>query len=1139
MRRDDATEAQVRAAQPSQSTWLSANAGSGKTRVLTDRVARLLLDGTDPGRILCLTYTKAAASEMQNRLFRRLGEWAMLPEQKLRGELRALGVDRAIDADTLARARRLFARAIETPGGLKIQTIHSFCASLLRRFPIEAGISPAFRELDDRSARLIRQDILEEIASGPEREIFDAVAAHLSGDDPAALLDEICRNAPAFAEPADRARIAARLGLPPDMDREALIREVFAGGEAELLGKLVPVLLASGTNDRKAGERLAPIIGALPGIEAMAALETVLLTGKGAKEPFTARIGAFPTKAVREREAGLMRPLEDLMRRIERGRPLRLGLMALERAEALHRFARLFLDRYHARKAQAGWVDFDDLIARAAALLSDPSVAAWVLFRLDGGIDHILVDEAQDTSPAQWQVIERLAEEFTAGHGAREVVRTIFVVGDKKQSIYSFQGADLAAFDRMRDHFARKHAAARVPFQQMELLHSFRSSRAVLDVVDSTFDDRVRAGLGGAFRHIAFRSDMPGRVDLWPAIPKAEKPEEKEWYDPTDILPEDHHTVRLARRIAAHIRGLIDAGTQIPQEDGTARPVHEGDFLILVQRRSDLFHELIRACKACGLAVAGADRLRIGGELAVRDLLAVLRFLATPEDDLSLAEALRSPLLGLSEAQLYDLAHGRDRGAYLWQALRARQQDFPDTVALLRDLRDRADFLRPFEILERILTRHDGRRRLIARLGSEAEEGIDALLSQALAYEQAEVPSLTGFLVWMQTGEVEIKRQLDSASRALRVMTVHGAKGLEAPIVILPDTAKPREDVKDQILDLGGLPMWKLRAADSPQPMIEAREEVLRRQREERMRLLYVAMTRARVWLIVCGAGEVGQGADSWYSLVAEGVERAGAARAETDLPPPDPDAGPNAGPDAGGSGPVLRHEHGSWPAPALPAAPAADGPTRAPVPDWVGTPAPAPVQPEEPVSPSALEGAKALPGEDGRDEETAKRRGTALHRLLEHLPDWPVADWPDVAAALIGPDLSEDETAEILAEARRVLDLPEMAPLLSSDALAEVELCARLPQFGNRLFHGTIDRLLVTPERVLAVDFKSNAVVPDRPDTVPPGILRQMGAYAAMLERIWPGRRVETAILWTRTGQLMPLDPDIVRQALACTPIP
>jgi ATP-dependent helicase/nuclease subunit A len=1097
-----ASERQVQAASPTASTWLSANAGSGKTRVLTDRVARLLLGGVEPQHILCLTYTKAAATEMQNRLFRRLGEWAMKPDPALRAELAKLGEGARLDADTLAQARRLFARAIETPGGLRIQTIHSFCASLLRRFPLEAGVSPQFVELDDRTARLLRDDIIEELAETLAPDVIAEVARAWTGEDFSTLIQQITGNRAKFTTPLTPDAARRLFGLKQGESTETLMADVFLGDEAAWMPDVITALRARGGNDDKAAAKLTPLNLSTPSLATLSVLEDVFLTGAKAKEPFSAKIGSFPTKDTRTALGPILDRLENLMRRVESARTTRIALNAMDRALTLHRFAAAFLPLYEQRKAQRGWLDFDDLITRASNLLTDQAVAAWVLFRLDGGIDHILVDEAQDTSPEQWRVIESLAAEFTAGSGARDVDRTLFVVGDKKQSIYSFQGADVAAFDEKQHSFGARFRAVERSFQSLELEHSFRSSPAILRVVDDTFGDRFPAALGGRSSHIAFWGSMPGRVDLWPLVEKADGKDEDDWRNPVDLITEEHHAARLAALIADEIATMIRTGTAIP-ENGSSRPVHAGDFLILVQRRSDLFAEIIRACKARGLPIAGADRLKLGAELAVKDIWALLAFLATPEDDLSLAAVLRSPLCGWTEAELYALA--QPRKGYLWESLRERSDEFTNTYSLLKDLRDQADFLRPYDLIERLLTRHDGRRRLLQRLGPEAEDGIDELLSQALAYERTDVPSLTGFLVWLSTDEVEVKRQMDSEGHRIRVMTVHGAKGLEAPIVILPDTCDTNPRERDEVIEVDSTPVWRTPADESPAAIAAARARRKERDAEERLRLLYVALTRARSWLIVCGAGEAKQ-EQAWYRMVADGMQAAGAEA----LP-----------------GGRLRHAFGTWPDPRPHQTEAKPLP---PLPAWATIPAAHVDRPAQPLSPSNLGGAKALPGE-GLDEETAKARGSALHLLLEHLPGTDPADHPALAAALI-PDPTL--RAELLAEAHAVI--AAHPTLFTTSALTEVELTATV--LGQPML-GTVDRLIVEPNRILAIDYKSNRVLPAAAYQTPDGILRQMGAYAAALAQIYPGRRIETAILWTRHAQMMPLDPDIVSAALARTTIP
>lgn len=1120
---NSATVAQTQAADPAYSVWLSANAGSGKTKVLTDRVARLLLEGARPERILCLTYTKAAASEMQNRLFRTLGEWSMLDDPELRGKLRELGLPAADITPALCRtARTLFARAIETPGGLKIQTIHSFCAGLLRRFPMEAGVSPQFTEMDSRAEADLRSEVLRQMASGPEEPLLANLARDVDETTLPDLVQVLLKYRHQFETVTDPAAVDTALGLTPgDTLRDVLARTLVPGDEG-LLGRVATACAQGLKTDIAAADKLNAMMRKDPGAAWLEVLSGLLLYGGSAKSPFGPKINSFPTKGTQKALGADQDALNDLMVRIADARETRLALGIADITKRVHAFGHTFVARYQAGKQARGWLDFDDLILRAQTLLTDPGVAQWVLFRLDGGIDHMLVDEAQDTSPVQWEVIRLLTREFTAGQGARpDVLRTIFVVGDQKQSIYSFQGADPAGFDRMRVHFGTELAQVGTPLEEKLLLYSFRSSRAILRLVDDTFARFQHQGLGGGSEHLAFHDAMPGRVDLWPALPKTDSADPQNWTDPVDAPAQDDARLQLARKIAAEIRSILDCGTQITTAKGVTRPVTPGDFLILVQRRSEIFHELIRACKTKNLAIAGTDRLRVGAELAVKDLMALLAFAATPEDSLALACVLRSPLCGWTAAEVHALAQPRTQ-MHLWAALRACKDAHPETLALLQDIRDQADYQRPYDLLERILTRHGGRERLIARLGGEAEEGIDVLLAQALHYEQTEIPSLTGFVAWFRQDDMEIKRQIDASRDEIRVMTVHGAKGLEAPIVILPDCAKPGGNPGRNLL----LPMpegplvWSGSADMRPSSCQAIAEDIKLRAQDERMRLLYVAMTRAESWLIVAAAGDTGAGADSWHAMVASGLETAETVEA------PCP------------TGLAQRLEHAVWP----PATPGSAPHTTKPLatqPAFVAL-APAPHLPA-PRAPSDLGGAKILGGaEEGLDRPDAMARGEDIHLLLEHLPDLPRGDWAATAAALLSRskgDLAPDALADRLTETARVLDAPDLALLFGPGALAEVDITAALPGLQDAQILGTVDRLILAPDRVLAVDFKTNAAVPDRPKNVPEGLLRQMGAYAEALTAIYPDRQVEVAILWTRTATLMPLPHGLVIGALQNSP--
>lgn len=1106
---NDATLAQVNAARPHVSTWLSANAGSGKTRVLTDRVARLLLAQVPPERILCLTYTKAAAAEMQNRLFKRLGEWAMLEDETLRTALRELGEEGAIDGEALRKARTLFAAAIEAPGGLKIQTIHSFCSTVLRRFPLEANVSPQFAEMEERASDLLREEIIEEMAAGPDASLIVDLATVTGAYDLTALSGEIVHHRSALLTPPTDDAVYAAYDLDPELDENAIAASVFLGGEAEVLAALIPVLKSSGVNDVRLAAKLA-LVGDLTA-KSLPALEDAFLTNDG-----RSKAGKIPAKGAQKGYIAHQDALNAWIERVEAAREDRLKLSAVKKTLYLNRFAAAFLKRYEASKQARGWLDFDDLILKTRDLLAKSEMAQWVLYKLDGGIDHILVDEAQDTSPTQWDVIERLTSEITAGEGARgEVPRTIFVVGDKKQSIYSFQGADPREFDRMRDEFDTRLRPTNSPLVDAELHYSFRSAQCILELVDQVFEGQASAGFSGS-NHLAFEGGPPGRVDIWPAIPKAEKPEDGDWSDTVDKLGENDETVLMARRIADEIARMTGLDGSAPEpifdrDAGGFRAVRPGDVLILVQRRSDLFEEIIRACKSANLPIAGADRLKVGAEMAVRDLQALLSFLATPEDDYALAVVLKSPLIGWSEKQLFDLAH--DRGArFLWQALRKQKEEHPDVLALLEDLRAQADFLRPYDLIERVLTRHNGRRRFIGRLGREAEDGIDALLAQALSFERARIPSLTGFLTWMESDDLTIKRQLSQDRDEIRVMTVHGSKGLEAPIVIMPETQKRRSPSGGSLFEAETLVGWSVRKEDAPELIRTAKAQRDEKQAEERMRLLYVAMTRAEKWLILGAAGDLGKSdEDSWYGMVSA------AARAR-----------PHMEHDFGfGTG--LRIEPMPWGAiDALPdAAVAAQTALLEP---YFHEDAAKPLLTPRTLSPSDLGGAKALPSEDGLDEEAAKLRGTQIHLLLEHFAATPQDNWHATAKALLKE--TTDLTA-LVTEAAQVISNPDLTFIFAQNTLAETAITANLPELQGQTIYGIVDRLIVSKKEIWVIDFKTNRAVPSNPTDCPEGVLRQMGAYHAALKQIYPGHAIRPAIIWTRDAQIMELPEMLVQEAL------
>ena len=1125
--RPDPAAVQRQAADAGASVFVAASAGTGKTKVLTDRVLALLLGGSDPARILALTFTKAAAAEMANRLNDGLARWATEGDGKLAGELQAL-TGKAPDDAAMTAARRLFARVLDTPGGMKIETIHAFCQSLLRRFPLEAGVAPHFTLMDERDAAdalgAARDEMLAAARTGGDRALAAAlgeVTAHAGEGVFDALMAELALNRARLARALDEGaaalteRLGRRLGVAPGTTAEIITAEACRTGAfaAAALAAAAGALLASAsTRDRGRGASLARWLETPE--RRVAGFDEYLRTYfTAAGEPFKDIV----TKGLAQAQPAVAAALADEAARLAAVMERRRAAALFAASDALATLGGAILARYERHKAARALLDYDDLVLRARDLLHRPGVAPWVLFKLDGGIDHILIDEAQDTNPEQWQVVQALADEFFAGTGARAPGRTVFAVGDAKQSIFSFQRADPLAFLRMKEHFAARVAAAEERWRSVELEISFRSTAAVLSAVDAVFQQSAAAAgvaLDGApIRHQPFRLGAGGLVELWPLDEPVDAPTPAPWEPPLAQLQAREPSARLARAIARTIRGWLDSGERLVARD---RVMMAGDVLVLVRRRGPFVTELVRALKQEGVEVAGADRMRLTDQLAVQDMLALAQFLLLPEDDLTLATVLKGPLCNFDEDQLFALAYGRSGS--LWAALRERAAEraiFEQAAALLGDLLGRADFMPAYELFAEVLGRRGGRRAMLARLGPEAGDPLDELLSAALAYDRAHPPSLQGFLHWLAAGDSEVKRDFDQRGRdEVRIMTVHGAKGLQAPVVFLPDTVQVPRRSPRLLWTEDELPLWRADETCGAPALDLALSDAIARRDEEYRRLLYVALTRAEDRLYVCGWRTRQRMAEgSWYGLIAGGIAAA-AERFPFDL-------APRLGAD-GWAGEGLRlvtpqrgKPRGDDKRQQLPLAPA--------LPPWAQTPPaaePSPPRPLAPSRPAAAEPPARSPL--GADEGAGFRRGRLVHRLLQSLPQLPPAARAGAARRFLAlPVHGLDPAAQeaLLAETMAVLEDAEFAALFAPGSQAEVPVVGLV---GERALSGRIDRLVVTEEAVLIVDYKTLRPAPATAEAVPPLYLDQLRAYRSAVAAIYPGRAVKCALLWTDGPRLM-----------------
>ena len=1101
---------QLSASAPRDHAALSASAGTGKTHVLTARVLRLLLSGVDPASILCLTFTKAGAAEMAGRIHARLAYWVRLKEEDLGRELAALGEDPG--PQTRARARTLFARVLESAGGgLRIQTIHAFAQSLLAAFPSEAGLIPGFRPLEGREEQALARATLAELLVGAEAGgdlglIADLQALSLRlGEGGAEAFLKACAARPeGMAALGPREGVEARLrhvfGLPLGAI-DAMLAAQCAGFDAGLLEAIAIANRAWGTaTGLAAADRIAAWL---------------TLDGAGRATALEALAGIVLTKAGEPRKAatGLLRADPDYATLAARfaescGQLLALGKTAAMVAAlaAGLRAGQSFALAYGAAKRAQGVVDFDDLIRDAEQLLLTPGMGEWVRYKLDRQTDHILVDEAQDTNTGQWNIVRALGQEYFAGEGASQRHRTIFTVGDYKQAIFGFQGTDPASFDAARAWFAREAAAIGRDFLDLSMDLSFRSSPPVLAAVDRLVADLGHEALGLPRRpnpHASRHRDRPGAVTLW--LPFTEENDEDE--DSGEEGWVGDAVRRYAARLARQVRQWLDAPFDV-QDGKKRRPLRPEDILILVRRRGALAALLVARLHAEGVPVAGVDRLLLSAPLAVQDLLAAARFAAQPLDDLNLAGLLVSPLFGWSQDELFEAAHGRS--GPLWPHIRG------SAPAGLHAILAMADYATPHGFFEAILSGPlDGRRKLLERLGPEARDPIEELLSSALEFESNAAASLQAFLDWFARGDVEIVRDPSAPLDAVRVMTVHGAKGLQSPVVILADACADPEraggGARLAALELEGgtrIPVFRPRKDELAEPLRSEIERQDRRDREEHWRLLYVAMTRAEERLYVGGAlGSRDRGRPpeaSWYAAIQTALAGLGAEWAETPLWSRE-----------------LRHG-----APENPArtAPEAAGRSEA-APAWLRQPAPVEERPPRPLAPSALGEDDVADRPPGPAQRAAAERGRLLHQLFERLPAVAPDDrhalalqWLERAAGVADPA----QRAALADDACRIIADPRFADLFGAGALAEAPVAAVVGD--GMVVAGTVDRLLVEPDRILFVDFKTGRKAPESDAEIPAAHLRQMAAYRAALRVIFPDRPVAGALLYTAAPALLPL---------------
>ncbi len=1096
--------------------WITANAGSGKTTYLTARVVALLLTGVLPERICCITYTKAAASEMRHRVLKQLRELLLMSEEKCAARITELLGKPATESD-IARARSLFGTVLDSPsGGLRLTTIHGFCQDILRRFPLEAGINPHFTVLEEGAAdRLIsteRNRLLNHYDTGNTalNHALELIADRTSE----ARFDQFIT---AIIGKRNQWELIWRAQSP-----ESLKRKIFAlhGLEEEVSEVSLRGLLLDAVNepdaktfrdhldalvngDNKDGQKLGRALTAWLEVEReyrgalIGELCSAFLTKEGESRKKLYGKNQFPPAS----------PLHDACTRLS-GSILRYAerVAALASAEETFAVATLageLLKQYDRAKQEAHALDYDDLIGKVRELFANPSLLGWVMSKLDHRIDHLLLDEAQDTSREQWSITDLLVEELIAandGTGSGNVPRSLLVVGDEKQSIYSFQGAAPELFAGMKGEFHGKLKDSFSPLAIESLRNSYRSAEAVLKLVDHIATQPEMAAFlsasGAVEPHILTREKAAGSVTLYAPITAPEKIDTPALTIPTEYHISQTAAQQLADKVADEVAGWLKNGRILASE---GRPITAGDILILVRTRSSIVMPLIRALQRRDVPVAGLDRLTLSDHLAVRDLLALMRWSMNPGDDLSLAHVLRSPIIGISDEELCMLSADR-RGSLYAQV--------GDNALLERALSERD--ATPYEFLTSVLETQSTRRVFATRFGEEVHEVLDELKAQAAAMPRGMAPTLANFYDWLSNSDLQIKREQEGKSDKVRIMTVHGAKGLEAPAVLLVDTVTMPTTQHEKFFfteDANQQPLPVLAISEEAKAapvLLTAKQRKADAIRAEYYRLLYVALTRARDELHIFGTankkGEVKEG--SWYAIVRSAMLALSASEE--------------------GDNKILRDTR--------PTVTAKEKPTsakHATLPAWAHTAPPAINKGPQSAAPSRLVNDVAASPYVEASDGSERARGVLIHRILELLEANTDEKTISQLAALIAPEWSDEEKNKITHQISELLKAENW--IWANPSHAEVNVTGTVMMDGAAIpISGQIDRLVETPEGIVILDYKTGRHIPANATGISENYRMQLKTYHALISALHPSKTVRCAILWTANASLMWCDDEV-----------
>jgi ATP-dependent helicase/nuclease subunit A len=1124
---------QQEAASPANSAWVEASAGTGKTKVLTDRILRLLLDGTPAANILCLTFTRSAAAEMEERLRERLLSWTTMPDASLRKDLKNLD-DKLKGPDHCEKARQLYDQTLEIEEWPKFHTIHSFCESLLRRFPEEAGVDSYFTVLDEPSSTTLlnsaKDSVLHRVQHGPKsnlKEAINLVSKYTDSEGFSALLaflishrSQLIRLLVGNSSRKIARGLQKKLNLEDNTPEFTILKSACKSSSINSKGLRSSInSLSNGTKtDKKRAQEILDWISSpqYKRVEGFEKYRTAFITLS--HQPIKRLVSNgvdlnFPNvKPVLEAEQSRLLEVTALLKRTR----------VADCTKALLALSKEIFAQFEHDKVSLNCLDYDDLIIRARETLHAASTSSWVLYRLDNSIDHVLIDEAQDTSPEQWEIIKAVVSEFFVGLGPRSLFRTIFAVGDYKQSIYSFQRAEPDAFRQMRKYFRSQAISVSAPWSDINLQLSFRSAAPILQAVDSVFQNSsfISNGIKNKeildTKHHCWRSRAPGLVELWPVIKPKKQRERASWNLPTGVSRKYSSRRQLARLIAKKISALL------ADKLGT-NPVRfkPNDIMVLVRRRGEFVTDLLSELQARQVPVAGVDRVILTDNLAVMDLLSLGHFLLNTNDDLSLAEVLKSPLCNFCDNDLFDIAHKRDNS--LWSSLcqsNSTKALFKQAKLFLQTLLEKVTVLTPYELFANLLIADGGRESFIARMGRESIDPMDEFLNRAIEYESKHTESLEGFIHWVENNHSIVRREAaQSDEDAVRILTVHGAKGLEAPVVFLPDTVhKSRQTTPILWPNSEVYPLW-IPTVSLLDPLTQNWNTLKKKKdQEEYQRLLYVAMTRAKDQLYICGWSETPSIPDDcWHNMVSLHWGEDGGDICRTF-------------PDCGQSDetlqitritnfPLARAEKISSPY-------CSNNFTL--LPSWAtpisrnARPTSYPKVPST-ISPSSL------------SHITETRTGKLIAHLVDFMGDTPVTDRGPAADRFIA-GLSQElnfNLRQIIKNCSlKILASPSLAFLFEDTSLGCLPISGRVKNGApSATIFSSIDRLIFRDSFIILVKFIAEHRSSSGLQVIKESVSEEIAINAALAKPLFPEKHITSAVLWTDEQRLESVSDDLLKK--------